>query len=320
MLLVSSITPSGQAWAQELASVSVPGCEFLGADTDLPGVTAPAMADSLTVAGATVISPDLVAGIASIRSVDSLVSLHTHARVSEHPVVAWFPGSVAAAATDLQAIVDLLEISGSSALDWDRLVSVRTAASAIKAGDVEIVLVCPPEESAVTRAVIEVAAAAACGLRVLGVAVCPMPRKSDGWPKAIRHAAREQVESLAQLIHPISVRSARRGLAPSFADMAADVCAPTVTATSDGQFVWSITIPGLSLCQVGIGTWTADPAYSTTHVVVDINGCVVRKGVDSTLRRCEAIDAVISGDSIAVTFQRTADQWPVDEDSEVRDG
>lgn len=320
MLLVSSITPSGQVWAQELASVSVPGCEFLGADVDLPDVTAPAIADSLTVAGATVSSPDLVAGIASIRSVDFLVSLHTHARVSGQPVVAWFPGSVASAATDLQAIADLLDISGSSALDRDRLDSVRAAASAVEAGDVEVVLVCPPEESAVTRAVVEVAAATACGLRVRGVAVCPMPRKSDGWPKVIRHAAREQAESLAQSIHPISVRSARRGLAPAFTDMGADVCAPTVTATSDGQFVWSITIPGLSLCQVGIGTWTADLAYPTTHVVVDINGCVVRKGVDSTLRRCEAIDAVISGDSIAVTFQRTADQWPIDEDSEVRDG
>ena len=160
----------------------------------------------------------------------------------------------------------------------------------------------------------EIAVAAACGLRIRGVAVCPMPRKSDGWPKEIRTEARENVENLAQSLHPIPVQAARRGIAPAFATGGADVCTPTVTPHGDREWIWSVSVPGLAQCHVSLGTWSLDSAYPTTHIVMDIDGRIVRRPVDATLRRCVASDAVISGDSVAITFVPHEGQWPIQQD------
>jgi hypothetical protein len=310
VLLVSSITPSGRAWVQESARVSVPHATFIDGAKVLEDSSITDLARVITIAGATIASPDLVAGLASVRSMATLVALWDRAQGSTAPTIAWFPGSVASGVTDLQALSTLITESGSPDLDEHVVARVSTAGYALERGLIELLVACPPDESAVRAAATEVAVAAACGIRVRGVAVCPMPRKSDNWPKAIRRAARGQVAQLEQAIHPIPVRRARRGEAPAFLEHGAEGCSPTVIRHADGLWTWSITVPGLSMGDVEVGTWSADAAYPTTHVVMRIDGRTVRSNVDATLRRCQALEAVVSGDSIAVTFEQQADQWP----------
>lgn len=312
MLLVSSITPSGRTWALEAAIASIPGATVLDGADFLFSSTSTDIADAFQVTGATTVSPDVVASIASFTSASAVASMFARAQANEKQVVVWFPESVAAAISDLESFATLIDISGVITPDSGGVREVLNVASAIERGEIELILVCPPEESAIETAVREIAAATACGLRVRGVAVCPMPRKSDGWPKSIREVARDLVDRLEQAVHPIPVQRSRGGTAPVFADEGIDVCTPMVSELADGQRVWSITIPGLSHCDVAVGTWTADPAYPTTHVVVNIAGRFARRRVDATLRRCAPIDVVVSGDSIAITFEPQADQWPVD--------
>lgn len=312
MLLVSSITPSGRAWVLEAAIASIPSATVLDSADVISNSTATEIFEAFQVAGATTVSPDVVASIGSFAAVSSLASTFARAQADEKELVAWFPESVAAAVSDLQSLATLFDVSGVVTPDSSGMREVLDAASAIERGEIELLLVCPPEESAVEAAMREIAAAEACGLRVRGIAVCPMPRKSDGWPKSIRQAARDLVDRIEQGVHPIPVKRARRGTAPAFADEGIDVCTPMVSEMADGRRVWSITIPGLAQSDVAVGTWTADPAYPTTHVVLSIAGRIARRRVDATVRRCVPIDVVVSGDSIAITFEPQADQWPVD--------
>jgi hypothetical protein len=312
VLLVSSITPSGRTWALEAAIASVPGATVLDGAQFLSISAALGIADAFQLAGATTVSPVLVESLGSISMTSAVASMYVRAQADPAPVVAWFPGSVSSTMSDVQSLATLIDISGIVPSDDSGARDLLNVASAIERGDVELLLVCPPEESAIEAAVREIAAATACGLRVRGVAVCPMPRKSDGWPKAMRQRARDRVDDLAHAIHPIPVQRARGGKAPVFADASIDVSAPTVSEHANGLRVWSITIPGLAQCDVRVGAWTADPAYPTTHVVLDIAGRVARRRVDSTVRRCEPIDVVVSGDSIAITFEPHVDQWPTE--------
>lgn len=312
MLLANSITPSGRTWALEAAIASVPGATVLDGAQFLSSSAVIGIAHAFQVADATTVSPDLVESLGSISMTSAVASMYAQEQADPAPVVAWFPGSVASAISDAQSLATLIDVSGIVPSDDSGARELLSVASAVERGDVELLLVCPAEESAIEAAVREIAAATACGLRVRGVAVCPMPRKSDGWPKAMRQRARDRVDDLANAIHPIPVQRARGGMAPVFADASIDVSAPTVSEHADGLRVWSISIPGLAQCEVKIGTWTADPAYPTTHVVLDIAGRVARRRVDSTVRRCQPIDVVVSGDSVAITFEPHADQWPAE--------
>lgn len=310
MLLVSSITPSGAAWARESARGSMPGAAMIDSQDSIDADES-ASARMFGVVGAGVVSPDLVASLTSYRAASTLARVVEQGMVRSEPLIGWFDGSVASAVTDLRTLVSMIELAGSVTLDIGVVQRMRAAVAALDAGDIEWLVACPPEQSAMRAASTEIAVATASGLRVRGVAVCPMPSKADGWPKSVRMAARGHVDVLAQAVHPIPVDRARRGHAPRFPQAAVDVCAPTVTETGDREWVWSITVPGLTACRIAVGTWTSDAAYPTTHVVLDIDGLVVRRPVDATLRRCVAREAVVSGDSIAVAFIAQAEQWPV---------
>jgi hypothetical protein len=56
--------------------------------------------------------------------------------------------------------------------------------------------------------------------------------------------------------------------------------------------------------------WSQDPSYPSTHIVIRLDGVVARIELDSTLRRCVAVEAVLAGDSIAVSFRADPAQWP----------
>lgn len=312
MLLVSSITPSGRAWALEAAIASIPSATVLDGADAISNSTAMKIAEVFQVAGATTASPDLMASIGSFAAVSSLASMFTRAQADGKECVAWFPESVAAAVSDLQSLAKLMDVCGVVAPSSGDVREVLNAATAIERGEIELLLVCPPEEAAVEAAMREIAAATACGVRVRGIAVCPMPRKPDGWPKLVRQAARDQVDRLEQAVHPIPVNRARRGTAPAFADDGIDACTPMVSEVAGGRRVWSLTVPGLAQSDIAVGTWSADPAYPTTHVVLSIAGRIARRRVDATVRRCVPIDVVVSGDSIAITFEPQADQWPTE--------
>ena len=315
MLLVSSLTPSGAAWALECAQASEPGAIVIDAHGAVDAARQYDIASVFGVLGAGAVSPDVVAGMATFRSVAALASAIDASTGSNQPTAHYFAGSVASAVSDLQSLVALLDLSGVPSVAGEEIDRLQAAAVATYDGSMELLLVCPAESSAVRAAITEIAVAAASGLRIRGVAVCPMPRKSDGWPKVIRAAARENVENLVQAVYPVPVQAARRGIAPAFEVSGDDVCTTTVAPHGEQEWIWSVSVPGLSSCQVSIGTWSVDSAYPTTHVVLDIDGRIVRRPVDATLRRCVATDAVISGDSVAITFVAHDGQWPNQQDT-----
>ena len=309
MLLVSSITPSGASWARESARGSLPDATVIDAHGSSDGLDGES-ARMFGVVGSAVFSSDLTASLSSYRAAATMASVIEQGMVRSEPLIAWVGGSVAAAVTDLRTLVSMMEIAGPATVDGPGALRMRAAVAAMDAGQIEWLVACPPEESALRAAVTEIAVAAASGLRVRGIAVCPMPSKSDGWPKSVRRAARAYGEVLAQAVHPIPVDRARRGQAPRFPQAGVDACAPTITETGDREWIWSITVPGLTGCGIAVGTWTSDAAYPTTHVVLDIDGFTVRRPVEAMLRRCIAREAVVSGDSIAVAFTAHDEQWP----------
>ncbi|MCH1403357.1 MAG: hypothetical protein L7U50_03565, partial [Candidatus Nanopelagicales bacterium] len=156
--------------------------------------------------------------------------------------------------------------------------------------------------------------------------VAPMPRKRDGWPKKIRRSARGLVEQLQDRLFDIPVQRSRAGKVPVLPSRAArgielrgarplsltisPESASSFGSESDGGHVLSVTIPGLQYCDVEVGVWSQDPSYPSTHIVIRLDGVVARIELDSTLRRCVAVEAVLAGDSIAVSFRADPAQWP----------
>lgn len=319
MLLVSSITPSGAVWARESALASIPNLRMIDAIPRRHDALLENVCTRLSPAG--VLAPNLVAGLASIQTATALASAVDESLRGGTAV--WCPGSVATAASDLLTMADLLDLADPGA-DAAGVRELGNAASALRTGDVEWIVACPPEESAIDALLAEVAVGLACGLAVRGVLLAPMPSKSDGWPKQIRAAARRRFDEVCERLHPLPVARTRRGASPGFTEsgveVCAKVCAVSVNSHADGTLIWSITIPGLSACGVSIGAWSDDPAYSTTHVVLEIGGRTIYRAVDSTVRRCTATEAVVSGDSVAVTFLPAPQQWPTIQDGGADNG
>ena len=202
----------------------------------------------------------------------------------------------------------------------------KTMSDALAGGDVEWIVVTPPELAAMDSVTVQVAQGCALGLRVTGVVVAPMPRKRDGWPNKIRRSARGLVEQLQDRLFDIPVQRSRAGKVPVLPSRAARRIEPrgagplslTISpesassfgSESDGGHVLSVTIPGLQYCDVEVGVWSQDPSYPSTHIVVRLDGVSARIELDSTLRRCVAVEAVLAGDSIAVSFRADPAQWP----------
>ena len=308
MLRVSSITPSGRAWAIESARSTLPGARVIDA-TDYAG-GAGNLAESFGVLGTTLRSADVVGALGSFRDAAMLVAGYAEATSSGEPVIILFPGSIAAAVSDVTTLSVLGGIGAAGGAPDAMGSGIEELVHGLHAGEIEWLLACPPEESAVRDATVEISVGLACGLRVRGVTMCPMPRKSDGWPKSLRAAARERVGRTEHTVHPVPVRAAKGGIAPSFTDIAGHHETPTMTRVGESEWIWSITIPGLSAAQVSVGTWTSDPTYPCTHVVLQIDRWTIHRPVSTTLRRCVGVDAVASGDSLAVTFAADPQHWP----------
>lgn len=313
MLLVSSITPSGRSWAIESARSTRPESRVIDAADYAGGASD--LAQAFGLLESTARSPEVVGALGSFSDAAMMIAGFSQATSSTEPVIVHFPGSVASAVSDLRTL-STLETIGAASGGFGAGVSgggesgLRELVQALEAGDVEWLLACPPEESALQAATVEIAVGLACGLRVRGVAICPMPSKSDGWPKVLRASARERVERTEHTLHPVPVRAAKRGTAPCFIDADGHRETPSVTRVSQGEWVWSVTIPGMSAAEVAVGTLTCDPTYPCTHVVVRIDRWTIHRPVDTTVRRCIAVDAVTSGDSLAVTFVADPQHWP----------
>ncbi len=325
MLLASSITPSGAVWAENAARKTMPTAHVvdLGDFSEHPLVRE--FAESFCVTGASRVSGDLTGAMASVRRTAMLLAAFDVANARVDPTVVVVDGSVPELVSDAGSFSALLQVSVAETPLARR---TKTMSDALAGGDVEWIVVTPPERAAIDSVMVQVAQGCALGLRVAGVLVAPMPRKRDGWPKKIRRSARGLVEQLQDRLFDIPVQRSRAGQVPVFASRAArDIeytGAGPLSATispeaasssgssseSDGGYVLSVTIPGLQHCDVEVGVWSQDPSYPSTHVVVRLDGVVARIELDSTLRRCVAVEAVVAGDSIAVSFRTDPAQWP----------
>jgi len=321
VLLASSITPSGAVWAESAArkTMSTAHVVDLGDFSDHP--LAREFSESFSVTGASRVSGDLAGAIASVRRTAMLLAAFDVANTRVDPTVVVVDGSVPELVSDACSFSALLQVSAAETPLAQR---AKTMSDAVAGGDVEWIVVTPPERAAMDSVTVQVAQGCALGLSVAGVLVAPMPRKRDGWPRKIRQSARGLVDQLQDRLFDIPVQRSRAGKVPVFASREARGIEPrgagplSVTISpesasssgSDGGHVLSVTIPGLQYCDVEVGVWSQDPSYPSTHIVVRLDGVIARIELDSTLRRCVAVEAVVAGDSIAVSFRIDPGQWP----------
>ena len=277
--------------------------------------------ESFSVTGASRVSGDLAGAIASVRRTAMLLAAFDVANTRVDPTVVVVDGSVPELVSDACSFSALLQVSAAETPLAQR---AKTMSDAVAGGDVEWIVVVPPERAAMDCVTVQVAQGCALGLRVTRVLVAPMPRKRDGWPRKIRQSARGLVDQLQDRLFDIPVQRSRAGKVPVFASREARGIEPrgagplSVTISpesasssgSDGGHVLSVTIPGLQYCDVEVGVWSQDPSYPSTHIVVRLDGVIARIELDSTLRRCVAVEAVVAGDSIAVSFRIDPGQWP----------
>ena len=321
MLLASSITPSGAVWAENAArkTMSTAHVVDLGDFSEHPLVSE--FAESFCVTGASRVSGDLSGAMASVRRTAMLLAAFDVANARVDPTVVVVDGSIPELVSDACSFSALLQVSAAETPLAQR---AKTMSDALAGGDVEWIVVTPPERAAMDSVTVQVAQGCALGLRVTGVVVAPMPRKRDGWPKKIRRSARGLVEQLQDRLFDIPVQRSRAGKVPVLPSRVARgielrgarplslTISPEAASSSesDGGHVLSVTIPGLQYCDVEVGVWSQDQSYPSTHIVIRLDGVVARIELDSTLRRCVAVEAVLAGDSIAVSFRADPAQWP----------
>ena len=325
MLLASSITPSGAVWAESAARkrMSTAHVVDLGEFSDHPLVAE--FSESFCVTGASRVSGDVAGALASVRRTALLLAAFDVANSRVDPTVVVVDGSVPELVSDACSFSALLQVSAAETPLAQR---AKTMSGALAGGDVEWIVVAPPERAAMDSVTVQVAQGCALGLRVTGVVVAPMPRKRDGWPNKIRRSARGLVEQLQDRLFDVPVQWSRAGKVPVLPSRAASGIEPRgagplsltispesaslsdLSSESDGGHVLSVTIPGLQYCDVEVGVWSQDPSYPSTHIVVRLDGVIARIELDSTLRRCVAVEAVVAGDSIAVSFRADPAQWP----------
>ena len=307
MLLASSVTPSGSAWAVSAARASVPSAQVVElTDFDERDVVR-ALAAAVGVPGATRVADDLSGALSAIRRTATLMAAFEFAESKHDPTIVVVDAAVPDVVADLCSLSALLRASAPEFELTDRLQSI---CDAIAKGRFEWLLAVPPESAAIETATIQVAQGCALGLSMRGVLVAPMPRKADGWPSGIRRAARELVEDLQDRLFGIAVKRVRGGRVCSFSSPDLDSRSPIVTEDSGGMFLLSCTIPGARYCDLEVGVWSEEPSYPGTHLVLRLDGLTARMELDSTLRRCVAVEAVVAGDTITVPFAPDPGQWP----------
>ena len=188
-----------------------------------------------------------------------------------------------------------------------KLVSVEDA---FLSGGIECLFATTPDWEALDIQASDVALAVLSGLHVRGVLVAPMPRAADGFPKALKQAYRARARDLESALDPIPVLITKGGKSPAFVHDSYKPQEQINEDRDDGSRILRLAAPGLSRCSPRVGAWSADPAYVTTHVIIQIESVCARVPVDPTLRRCQATTVETEGDRIDVIFTADVAQWP----------
>lgn len=316
MLLASSITPSGHSWALESASRTLPDApviELHAEASERERDVLETITEALSITGAQSTSADLIAGIGSLRDVAALVAAWERQTASASRSIVSCRCSIPDLVLDLHSLRLLAEVSGSSRTGRALADRLQTVMSAFPSGAIEWLLAVAPQPDAWGVAKRHVALASGAGVFIRGVVMAPMPRKRDGWPKAIRQHAREVFHQAVVDLHPIPIARTSKGNAPKFPEPGILARKSSTVIDASGNRVLTFTVPGLSSydpADVEVGTWSADTAYPTTHVVLQCLRRPVWLEVEPTLRRCRASDVVVAGDTIAVEFHAVDGQWP----------
>lgn len=263
------------------------------------------------VLGAQRTSADLLGSLASLRDCFGLLSAWESNAGAPCVIECDRPvGEIAAEVTSLRL---LLDAAGGEPAARELALRFHALEQAFHSGGIEWLVGCAPQPDAINVLTAQVAVACGAGVSIRGVVIAPMPRKSDGWPTELRKAARDLADHAGLRLHPVPVQRVRAGLTPVFDLPSVEVVEVSVTQDASGDRLFTMTLPGLADACDAVGTWSADPAYPVTHVLVTINGTTVRRPIDATLRRCHAVDAVLVGDTVTVTFVPYEGQWPADE-------
>jgi hypothetical protein len=311
VLLASSITPSGASWAEVSARASVPSAHFVELSDVDDRTSIRDLASTLSIAGAATTAVDVYAAMTSVQRTAMFVAAFESAAQVPEPTVLQIGSSVPELIADVCSMAVALEVG---APGHEMTARLSSAATAVASGEIGWLVATPPEPAAMTTVTTQIAQATALGLAIRGVLVAPMPRKSDGWPKKLRQGARERVRELADQLFGVTVLPARAGKAPQFTSVDDQRLDTSVTKNVEGDYLLSVTIPGLQSCDLEVGVWSIDPSYPSTHLVLRLDGVTARIALDPTLRRCVGVEAVVAGDTITVPFEPDPVQWPDRED------
>jgi len=316
VLLASSITPSGVAWVTEAARASFPRARVMELTAFDNRTAIRDLASTLSNAGAATKAVDVHAAMSSVQRTAMFIAAFEFAAKIPEPIVLQIGTSVPELIADICSMAVALEVG---APGHEMTARLSSAATAVASGEIGWLVATPPEPAAMTTVTTQIAQATALGLVTRGVLVAPMPRKSDGWPRKIREGARERVRELADHLFGVTVLRARAGNGPDFSRDDDHLIDPSVTKNVEGDYLLSVTIPGLQSCDLEVGVWSMDPSYPSTHLVLRLDGVTARIALDPTLRRCVGVEAVVAGDTITVPFVPDPGQWPTgknDDDGE----
>ena len=282
--------------------------------------------ESFSVTGASRVSGDLARATASVRRTAMMLAAFDVADPRVEPTVVVVDGSVPELVSDACSFSALVQVSAAETSLAQR---VKAMCDALAGGDIEWIVVTPPERAAVESVTVQVAQGCALGLRVAGVLVAPMPRKRDGWPKKIRRSARRTGGTVARALvrhsgaagveqarfrcsHPtrhVGSRPPVPGRYPRRSRRKLDLHRdphPNPTAGTSCRSLSRACSTAMSRSECGHKTRRTRRRTS----LFASDGVVARIELNSTLRRCVAVEAVVAGDSIAVSFRADPAQWP----------
>lgn len=291
------------------------------------GMVSAALGPILGEIGADPVAQDAWSGLVDVAHLDVL--LRTAAALAESPAVVLDAGDVRSARA-LAALPGILLRLLDAALTprlamWRGSAGADVAFDALSAARLSVLdlatmlaresttarIVAPPSRSAVEPAVEAMSVLSMLGVGVDGIVVDRYPRKSEGWPRSVVDEAAATLAALTAAAEGIPVwKSTSRTRAVPKGRAASGPLGPVHVLDAD-QLVVSSEDEALllDLPMTAFARRSARVGVLDDHLVVSLGGTSRWLDLPAALRRCEATEAVRTGDGLRVRFSPDPGLW-----------
>ncbi len=172
-------------------------------------------------------------------------------------------------------------------------------------------LVTTPDEGAVRRTARALGAVALLGVGVDGIIVNKYPRKSDGWPKAVRRGAEDALHAMSAAADGVEVWTStarirpvpkgRSAMGPIGRVHVLDAEQLVVTV-GDEDFRLDVPLAGPARTEARVGR-------QADQLVVQFDGATRWIDLPPVLRRCRAVEATRTQKGLAIRFAPDPAMW-----------